>query len=462
MKHLFIFLFGIFSIGVSIIVWYCIRNVSTKASVDVFENRVKQSIDTFVDSVTTYSDEDYFVFAELYHYGKFGKNKNSYLAVENYKKCIEVTKNDELKGLCYLGLAKLYENEAIINIDNIITSYLKALECGYEESVLHIGKIYLHGIHPNFLPDKMLAARIFSTFIQFSPSLHPWCKLHLQEIHTIDYTDLDALKQNDIVYKQLPMNIVNHIQHAASKINTLIPYKTNFNQNWLQNYDDDLDELENDFENTLIQKVPRQIITNDTQNVHDHSLQNIGNTILDILEKNPEKNTNFYKNVNHLYSHLDETKYSNVKKVCDSYGDLVHSKYDKSEQEVFNLVWSKAQNNTDMIDMLLDNINSSVENENVVCSTGKIMRMLSTLDVLDKDTPDLKPEWVIKDEITQTISKVLKDLSPKEQKEYESDDDEHIKTIIKQRIRKKCEKDYKDILDSNVLDIYLNNYFEFI
>ena len=257
------------------------------------------------------------------------------------------------------------------------------------------------------------------------------------------------------------MNIVNNIQHAISKIHTLIPYKSNFNPGWLQNYDDDVDELENDFENTLIQKVPRQIVTNDTQNVHDHSLQNIGNTILDILEKNPEKNTNFYKNLNHLYSHLDETKYPNVKKVCDSYGDLIHSKYDKSEQEVFNLVWSKAQNNTDMIDMLLDNINSSVENENVVCSTGKIMRMLSTLDVLDEETPDLKPEWVIKDEITQTISKVLKDLSP-ENKEYESDDDEHIKTIIKQRIRKKCEKDYKDILDPNVLDIYLNNYFEFI
>ena len=149
--------------------------------------------------------------------------------------------------------------------------------------------------------------------------------------------------------------------------------------------------------------------------------------------------------------------------MCDSYGDIIHSKYDKSEQDVFNLVWSKAQHNKNMIDMLLDNINASVENENVVCSTGKIMRMLSTLDVLDKETPDLKPEWVIKDEITQSISKVLKDLSPKEKKEYESDDnDEHIKSIIKQRIRKKCEKDYKDILDPNILNIYLNDYFEFI
>jgi len=460
MKYSIIFFLGIILIGPILFLQYFFRKHHT--ATQSLQNNVKQTIDTFVDTVTTYSDEDYFVFGELYHYGKFGKTKNSYLAVENYKKCIQITKNDKLKGACYLGLATVYENEKIINIDNIINSYLKALECGYEESILSIGKIYLHGIHPNFLPDKMLAARIFSTFIHFSSTLHPWCKLHLQDIQTIDYTDLDAMKQNHIVYKQLPTNIVNNLQHAASKMNTLIPYKSNFNPDWLQHYDDDIDELENDFENTLMQKVPRQIVTNDTQNVHDHSLQNIGNTILDILEKNPEKNTNFYKNLNNLYSHLNETKYPNVKKVCDSYGDLIHSKYDKSEQDVFNLVWSKAQNNNNIIEMLLDNINSSVENDNVVCSTGKIMRMLSTLDVLDKDTPDLKPEWVIKDEITQTISKVLKDLSPKEQKEYESDDDEHIKSIIKQRIRKKCEKDYKNILDPKILDIYLTDYLEYI
>lgn len=459
MKYL-IYFFVLFTLVLFLAWWYlCLHHKTKKTNI----SNIKKSIDTFVDTVTTYSDDDYFVFAELYHYGKFGKDKNPYLAMENYRKCIEVTKNDVLKGMCYLGLAKIYENEAIVNIDNVINGYLKALECGYEESILHIGKIYLHGMHPNFLPDKMLAARIFSTFTHFSPTLQPWCKLHLQDIQTIDYTDLDALKQNDIVYKQLPINILNNIQHAASKIKTIIPYKTNFNQNWLQKYDDELDEIDNDFENTLIQKVPRQMITNDTQNVHDHSLQNIGNTILDILEKNPDINNNFYKNLNNLYSRLDETKYPNVKKVCNSYGNLIHSKYDKSEQDVFNLVWSKAQHNNDMIDMLLDNINSSVENENVVCSTGKIMRLLSTLDVLDKDTPDLKPEWVVKDEIAQTISKVLKDLSPKEQKEYESDDnDEHIKSIIKQRIRKKCEKDYKAILDPKILDIYLNDYLEFI
>ena len=119
---------GIFLISL-VFLLYFYRN---KHSVtDSFENQVKQTIDTFVDTVTTYSDEDYFVFAELYHYGKFGKDKNSYLAVENYKKCIETTQNDELKGLCYLGLGEtVYENEAIINIDHIITSYLKALECG--------------------------------------------------------------------------------------------------------------------------------------------------------------------------------------------------------------------------------------------------------------------------------------------------------------------------------------------
>jgi hypothetical protein len=115
--------------------------------------------------------------------------------------------------------------------------------------------------------------------------------------------------------------------------------------------------------------------------------------------------------------------------------------------------------------MFVDNINSCVENENVVCSTGKIMRMLSTLDVIDKETPDLKPEWMIKDEIAQTISKTIKDLNEKDKKDYESDEDrlsERVRLKLKKKISTKCKTDYKDIIDSEILDTYLNDYFEYI
>jgi hypothetical protein len=424
------------------------------------EEKIAKSIDTFVENVVSMSDDEYFSLGELYHYGHFGNRKDLLLAIDNYEKCIRISEQSLLRGKCYLGLAKVYEEFRPVNVDHIIHNYLKALEHGYEESILNIGKIYMHGIHPQYLPDKMMAGRIFSTFLNFSSTLHPWCKLSLQEIHAVNYEDLDSIRQNDIVYMPLPFNMENRMKQSVNKMVNFFPYKTQFNNTWLKSFDED-DDLDEILETTL-ERIPVQIIRNDTQNVHDHSLQNIGSQIITVLDKNTNKSDNFYQNTNDLYKHLDETKYPNVRRVCDSLGELNHSKYDKSEKDVFNLVWSKVNDSPDMIVMLMDNLNSSVEHDNVVCSTGKIMRMLSTLDVVDEDTPDLKPDWMIKEEITQTVTKTLKDLKPGEKKEYESDDNDRIKEIIKTRIRHKCEQDYKNILDPSILDIYLNDYFEYI
>ena len=112
--------------------------------------------------------------------------------------------------------------------------------------------------------------------------------------------------------------------------------------------------------------------------------------------------------------------------------------------------------------MFIDNLNSGVEHNYVVCSTGKIMRMLSTLDIIDNKMPDLKPEWVIKQEIMQTIANTINKLSSKERKQYESDNNAKIKKVIENRIRTKCLNDYKDILQENILDLYLNEYLEHI
>lgn len=427
--------------------------------------KVKDTIDTFIQRIDTLTDLEYFNVAELYHYGQFGKEKDLVMAIISYNKSIDISNESQLKGKCHMGLARVYEEMQTkpVSIDNIINNYLKALEYGYEEAILDIGKIYLYGLHPHYLPDKMVAGRIFSTFINFSNTLHPWCKLHLQDIHSIDYVDLDSMKQRDCVYMPLPFNIEDRIKFSISKMVNFYPYRTSFNNNWLRNFEENDLLLDDLLDDNIV--MPVQVIKNDTQNVHDHSLQNIGSQIINKLENTKDyikTENNFHKNTNELYKSLDENKYPNVKKVCDSYGETNHSRYDKSEQDIFNMVWSKIKDDSDITVMFLDNINSSMEHGGVVCSTGKIMRMLSTLDVVDKDTPDLKPDWVIKDEITQTISKIIRDLRSNEKKEYESEDNERIKAILKTRIRNKCESDYKDILDSSILDIYLNDYFEFL
>lgn len=454
-------------IGIIYVCYLLLKNDPLQKPQQQLETKIAKSIDTFIEDVTTknLSDEEYFTLAELHHYGHFGHRKDLVLAIEHYEKCIQVSEQSKLRGKCYLGLAKLYEEMHPVNIDKVINNHLKALEHGYEESILHVGKIYMHGLHPHYLPDKMMAGRIFSTFLNFSSTIHPWCKLYLQEIYSVNYEDLDAIRQNDIVYMPLPFNIEDRLKHSVSRMVNFFPYKTQFNNTWLKNFDED--EEEDLFDTTLLKRLPIQVIRNDTQNVHDHGMQNIGAQIIGVLEEKntnaAKKSDNYYQNVSELLKHWDQSKHPNVKRVCDSLSELNHSKYDKSEKDVFNLVWTKVKDNPDTTVMLLDNLNSSVEHDSVVCSTGKIMRMLSTLDAVDDETPDLKPDWVIKEEITQTVSKILKDLKPNEKKEYESEDNnERIREVIKTRIRNKCEKDYKGVLESNILDIYLNDYLEYI
>ena len=260
---------------------------------------------------------------------------------------------------------------------------------------------------------------------------------------------------------------------SSNEIRHVHPYKLSFDKKLLKStYEDEDDEFPKNRKlkpakgtpkkPSILLRLPKQVVHNDSQNVHDHSLQNIGNIIIDKLGKENKNTNNFETNRRSLLSGLDEKKYPNVKRVCYSLGDVVHSRFEKSEKDVFNLVWERVKDNNDLKLMFIDNLNSGVEHNYVVCSTGKIMRMLSTLDIVDNKMPDLKPEWVIKQEIMQTIANTINKLSSKERKQYESDNNAKIKKVIENRIRTKCLNDYKDILQENILDIYLNEYLEHI
>jgi hypothetical protein len=429
-----------------------------------FENQITDKIDTFIDTVEEkqLTPEHHFTLGELYQFGKFGKNKSSHLALVEYNKVIQTTHDVSLKGKTYMNKAKIYEELQPINISNILDNYLKALECGFEESIICIGKIYIHGLHPYYLPDKLIASRIFSTFDHFSPTLQPWCNYYLKEINfDLKYIDLDTIPQHKQIVRYLPDNIVNLMQHSASKITKLTPYTSIVNQTDLQKFEiQDTDDPE-----VVFNKIPKNIIKNDSQNVHDHSLQNIGKQIIQVLENKSsihDHNTQFQQNVQNLLNNISENDKKVVQRVCESFADVKHSRYDKSEKEIFNLVYDKIKKNDDHLIIFVDNITSCIENDVIVCSTGKIMRMLSTLDVIDADTPTLKPDWVIKNEISQIISKTINDLSKSQKDEYNSEHNERIVNLIKTKVHSKCKNDYKNVMDDSILDIYLQDYFQYL
>ena len=425
--------------------------------------------------------EEYYALAQLYHHGKFGKSQNPRVASQHYHECIERTRDTALKGKCHLALAQLHESEAGRTgdaVDRVIEHYLLALECGYEESIVHIGKIYLNGMHPYVLPEKMVAARIFSSFSRFSPTVEPWCKLHLQEIHVIRYQDLDAVPSLGVRYVSLPHDVLERMHMACDRMTgPPIPYKSTFNRSLLRDYDkEDREERvrtrgrrvvsgrRRQNTQSVLLRLPEQTVRNDTQNVHDHSVQNLGNKIIDTLQSQVKTApSDFQSNKQALLSHVDQAKHPHVKRVCDSLNpDFVHSRFNKTEADVFNLMWTKVKDDPDKRDIFIDSLDSGVEHDHVVCSTGKIMRMLSALDGTDDTVPDLKPDWVVRQEILAVISNTIDNLNKNEKRLYESDNNDAIKSAIGNRVREKCRADYEGVLAPALLDMHLNEYLEYI
>lgn len=471
---------------------------------DCFTSRVSEDISNIeedYESAPSLSPEEHFGLAQLYQHGKFGRNRDIIKARLHYEKAIALSEqtNHQLIGDCHLHIAQLFDDYAEEQSGfYMIYHYLEALKHGYEESIIHIGKLYTNGLHPYVLPDKMTAMRILSTFKNSSDHIKRWCRVQLKELSKdLHYRDVDALSQNNLQYRALPQDIVDRMLDVTNKHPIRFPYhstsmdKTRFQQLLDEEMRENQRERQrykpgNNRRNDILLRIPAQTVRNDSQNVHDHSLQNIGNQILNKLSEDTEntKNhkitdtsrdaiadatgrdatgSNFTLNRATMFSLLNDKKYPHVQRVSNSLmGDIKHSRFDKTEQEVFNLVWNRVKDNDDMKEMFMDNLNSCVENEHVVCSTGKIMRMLSTLDVVDDQTPDLKPEWVVRQEIMATIANNIKKLSPADKRKYESDNNQNIRDKLHNQIRTECNEAYAGVLQPDILENYMTEYLEYV
>jgi hypothetical protein len=167
----------------------------------------------------------------------------------------------------------------------------------------------------------------------------------------------------------------------------------------------------------------------------------------------------------------------NFLKTLNSLGNLTHSKYDKSERQIFSLVWNKIKHDTSLVDVFVENIASSVEEGVIVCSTGKIMRMISTLDLIDDELiPTLKPEWAVKGEIGQKIPLLIEESLSSMGKDYavayntyepsgeQKQKSQAVSDMVKKKLIESCRRDYVDsgVLTEEIMSIYLEDFLEHV
>lgn len=477
-----------------------------------------------IHKVSSMNSKQMLEYATIY---RRGKRKDVDHAITLYNASIAKSLEDDNihpnVGLQYLELGTILKHgegkNAIPDVEKATSHFLKSIENGYESAILEIADMFMYGLHPYFLPDKLDAVRIFEHFSKdkrTSESFKRICFSKLRELYqygystqdnvpiigqnyvTLQYDILDAClkawQKSTTIYTIQP--VTNTILTPSSQIVKHHPQsRANIQEIHVEYHADPLDDInqqhamwndithQNDIHRTrnpeiaVTQNLPNYIV-NDSQNVHGPSVQNSATNILRIIEN---ENTSLSSFDQLKYDFINTIKTINNKpeeiqlaiQVIESLNDAIHSRYERSEQDVFKLIWSRinhpinSNRKDDLKKILIHNLASSIEHGKLVCSTGKIMRIIGTLDGMDAgdNIPLIKPEWAINQEIAEAAAKiredVLKEANEIERNAYNSIDDntnneaqQKLSKLMQTQLIQKCTIDYvtSGIISSADLD----------
>ncbi len=160
----------------------------------------------------------------------------------------------------------------------------------------------------------------------------------------------------------------------------------------------------------------------DSQNVHDHAVSRITSRNIEQLDKSADlgaiSKTQVFEDVtNAILSNNDlsaDTKHDALRAL-----EALNSHYNTSlgiaEDQALLLVWDRIEKQKDdtvkgnLKESLAKQLASAVEHGHVVCSSGKITRLLATLDGVEDDEIELqtpKPLWALRDELGTLAAKI--------------------------------------------------------
>ena len=446
--------------------------------------------------------------AEFYHHGRPGVVPNLEKSLSFYTRALHAYRNDPIQeGRVHMAVSKLYRDgigNTIPDARAAVHHLLDAARCGYESALLEIADLYMNGLHPFYLPEKPLASMLYDLIKrneQISKPVRMICTQKTREIMRVEYNDMDAFMEPGREYIPLPKNILNDIQSimlqrssfiAASIPQSLIAQMEEVDRQHQRQQQKDTPVINlEDFDvrmqeaiwNDLVarhQPVHQTHVMSDSQNVHSTSVQNAAVKNMQAIERETSIDHRGDNHIQDFMQHLEASgKFSQesiakIRDVMQSLKGWQHSRYNRSEKDVFNLVWSRINDTInkdrrdDMIYVLAQNIESAHEHGHVVCSTGKIVRMLGSLEGMDAKSDQmqaLKPEWAIDEEIGTLAAKVRTEVlsasTDSERTAYEkAHPEETLSAKMKDALIAKCKSQYVEagILDQSMLDAKLETY----
>jgi len=347
-------------------------------------------------------------------------------------------------------------------------------------AVMMIAELYSQGVHGSVSPNKIVAARVYRTVIENSEKF-PESLVRISQQKYNDllvYTnerDTDYDFNNDVLPVDFPWDLarllvnfasINTTQHERSNMFThpLIPHMVQhaevvapmiLHEREQNNFDEDIEEIA--FEEL--------VINNDTQNVHSTSVITCTLVVLEEIESKVQRPMSFEEARDLVLDKtlkLPNVSFDHVNQVIRALNDDSHVRYKRSDKYIFRVVVTRIvmypeETRENLLEILSMQLDSAVERNQIVCNTGRIVRMLSVFDGVDPNQQRVIPEWVLDEELANLAIKTressLKSASPEELEEYESltNDSSKLRDSMISKFEKEVYSEYSKIFSEDVL-----------
>jgi hypothetical protein len=358
----------------------------------------------------------------------------------------------QLGRLYHHGLAETYQNRRLIqgipsDPYRAIYNYERAINLGDYECALDLAAIYHWGIAGYNLQNHHKARHLYLKIIEHGTQEQKHiAKDRLQQISA-------RRQQQEFLPEQVapepprarPYVYIGEPTVAAGPV---VDHR-------LQE-DNIVDDLLMFFTVEPVNDVPALPVVNDSQNVHDSGVSSSIKQSVQALKEH----TKITKSISETRKEIRD--YLLALPECDKKRNALktlnfmekHNAYiiacDMHELEILQLVWNRIQQSAPkekMEENLVDELAEAVENDKVVCTTGRYTRLIDSLNFVDP-LVKVRPLWVINDEIVKRSGVLFREyfnqLSDNEKNIYENDLEgaTEICSKIKSHIRRTLENEY--------------------
>lgn len=321
------------------------------------------------------------------------------------------------------------------------------------EDALAVAELYRYGAYPEFAPHPHMAALLLR-------GIETKCEIPSIVQQACHMAQSPSIHERDVAGTPIPLEPGHRLLRRIQAV-VKVPQPVEIRHHPV----------------TPSRITPRPLVTgNQRQNSHDHGVTTSAQSTLKALQRDEKPAGNAVEALETLlFSNAvdmnDEEKAKALEVLGSLASDRTHSGLGVSEREALDLVWERIRRVEDettrnnAAETLCKQLASGFEHGTTVCSTGKIARLVSSLDGLDLDGHrSLTPVWAVKEELGSLAARVrtdvLKTATDAQRRAYELGDAPDIEEAMRASFVTRASKTYRDDLgmSAKIVDPLIATY----